>query len=160
MNILILGNEEPDFKHPVLAKPKVSKKTTEGELTEDDKLIKAVRILQSSSYASDLEKLRLYYKEKSFRLKVIFELYLKKHGLFNMPRGGLRATIELHKEINITELLPQLKAIGAYNPLNNPDLNEQMPVTAIRIGIGNPNVETYEQVFELIATHLKLEATI
>lgn len=158
MNFLILGEEIPDYSHPVLNKHKIQQEDSNRPLSEDERLIKAVRILQSSSYASDVEKLRLYYKEKAFRLKVIFDMYLKNHGILNMPSGGLAIWIALKQPMLIWGISDSLTQLGVFDTKLNPQLKPDQPVVGIRIGFGKTKIEIFEEAFQLLATHFKSEA--
>lgn len=154
MNFLILGTEIPDYNHPILLKYTVTEEPTRP-LTEDEKMIKTVKILLSNSYASDLEKLRLYYKEKLSRLQTLYQLHLSKYAVFNAPAGGLGAWIELNEEQNLSGVLPLLAKIEIYKSDANPQLDVKAPIVGIRVGFGSPTIETYEKAFEIIADHLK-----
>ncbi|TKC07490.1 aminotransferase-like domain-containing protein [Pedobacter frigoris] len=154
MNFLILGTEIPDYSHPVLLKYNPQENAARP-LTEDEKIMKAVKMLQSNSYASDLEKLRLYYKEKLQRLQVVYNEYLSKYGVFNMPSGGLGAWIKLNQDQHISPILAPLAEIGIYQPNDNPQLDTKLPIVGIRAGFGSPDIETYEKAFGLLAAQFK-----
>lgn len=152
MNFLILGNENPDYNHPILKKhndPLIS----ESPLTKAERLARTLKMLQSSAYAADIEKLRLFYQEKLTQLKMIFDVYLKKYGEFHVPATGLGAWIKLHEEKELARALPELEALGVYAALDNPQLNPKERIVGIRIGFGLPGLDVYEKTFECLAIH-------
>lgn len=152
MNFLILGNENPDYNHPILAKHNVPE-ICGSQLTKEERLLKTVEILQSTAYAADIEKLRIFYKEKVTNLKLIFDKYLKKYGEFHMPSAGLGAWIKLYEEKELSRALPELEALGIYVAHDNPQLNPKERIVGIRVGFGLPDLEVYEKTFECLATH-------
>lgn len=154
MNFLILGTEVPDYNNPVLLKYNLPE-DPQRPLTEDEKIIKAVMMVQTDSHVADMEKLRLYYKEKLYSLQAIYNRYLSKYGIFNIPAGGLGAWIKLNEEYSVLEILPQLAEIGIYNHADNPQLEARLPIVGIRAGFGTTNLETYEKAFKLLASNFK-----
>lgn len=154
MNFLILGNENPDYNHPIL-----KRHNTPGDLgsqlTKQERLLKTVEMLQSSAYAADIEKLRLFYKEKMNKLKMIFDAYLKKYAEFHMSSAGLGAWIKLHEEKEVARALPELEALGIYAVADNRQLDPSARIVGIRIGFGLPGLEVYEKAFACLALHFR-----
>lgn len=154
MNFLILGNDNPDYNHPILKKHNAPGNLG-CQLTKEERLLKTVEMLQSSAYAADMEKLRLFYKEKVTKLRIIFDTYLKKYGEFYMPSAGLGAWIKLYEEKELAKVLPELEALGIYAVRDNPQLNPAECIVGIRVGFGLPGLEVYEKTFECLATHFR-----
>jgi len=154
MNFLILGSDNPDYNHPILNTHN-SVKISGVSLTKAERLQKTLQILQSSAYAADIEKLRLFYREKVSKLKLIFEVYLKKYGEFYIPPAGLAAWIKLHEEKELERALPELESLGIYAAYNNPHLNPKESIVGIRAGFGLPGLDVYERTFDCLANHFR-----
>ena len=155
MNFLTLGCDKPDYTHPILQKYNAPTGGNAG-LTQDQQIIKVVRALQSSAYASDVEKLRLYYQQKLITLQSVFQLSLSKYAVFNMPSGGLAAWIKLNEDLDVADAIPELSGLGLYLVSDNQNYDPLLPVSGIRLGIGTHTVEILEKAFEILAARFKL----
>jgi DNA-binding transcriptional MocR family regulator len=159
MNFLILGSEHPDYSHPILQKhndPELS-----GiQLTKEERLAKTVRMLESSAYAADIEKLRQHYQDKILQLKAAFDLHLKHYAEFHLPAAGLGAWLKLHEAREMESALPRLTVLGLYTAVNNPQFNPRESIVGIRIGFGSHGLETYEETFKYLARHFEGKSNV
>ena len=152
MNTLIIGIELPDYNNPVLAEHSI---IPDHELNLDEQLIITVQNLPVYNYIIGREKLNLYYMEKFRALKALCAKHLSDIAIIETQYPALAAVLRLNKPAVISEIIPYLKELNIYHNEVNWNLNNQLPVSGIRMGLGFPDLMTYESIFEKLSNYLK-----
>ncbi|PTS94106.1 hypothetical protein DBR11_24055 [Pedobacter sp. HMWF019] len=152
MNTLIIGTELPNYNNPVLTENSI---IPDHELNLDEQLIITVQNLPVYNYIISREKLNLYYMEKFRMLKLLCARHLSELATVETQYPALAAVLRLNKPSVISEIIPYLKELNIYHNEVNWNLNQQLPVYGIRMGLGFPDLVTYASIFEKLSQYLK-----
>jgi len=151
MNTLIIGTELPNYNNPVLTENSI---IPDHELNLDEQLIITVQNLPVYNYIISREKLNLYYMEKFRILKALCTKHLSTLATVESQYPALAAVLRLNKPSTISGIIPYLKELNIYHNEVNWNLNKQLPVYGIRMGLGFPDLATYESIFEKLSQYL------
>lgn len=151
MNFIILGSELPDYNHPSITKYN----SGTNSLKYNEQLRKALNVITSENYQTDMENLRVHYKQKMQDINSLFQKYLSDVATINLPNIGLGIWIALNTKSMIGNALPELEYLKLYNNTENPHFDSMKPINGIRLGFGHFDLDTFEIAFKCLSLHLK-----
>ncbi|HWW39815.1 hypothetical protein [Pedobacter sp.] len=155
MTYLMLGEDTPetqelDFNH-------YSSFINEDRPERDDLdwIIYAAKVPRYGEYAQRMQDSLAQYKEQAKKIQVLFNQHLSNFGTIHLPANGLVIWITLNKPQSMMSSIPALRKLGIFKQEKNPFLKPTDIVDGIRIGFAYPNAEIWNEVFAVMAEHLK-----